>query len=427
MKRIIICCLIFLAVVALTPLGSWAVLTAPAGQQSFSFIPVAAPSVSATPANAMPVGLGDVAVGKDTLTVNVAVDQFSAPVDIYLAFFVSTDPDTIVNIKPDLSFQTFSIQTIDQALAAGQPPAGIVPWLSNVTTGTNVTPFANIPVSTDVPPGTYSVFLVATLPGSLSSFYLWQTDFTIGVPVQTSLSGAQETPAVDSQGIGIADFAVNFDTGEISGTVTFSGLSSNAASAHIHQGAVGVNGPVLITLIDGSGATSGVWTIPAGTMLSQSELTALRNNELYFNIHSAANLNGEIRGQIIFPNISIRAALTGAQEVPPRSTTGTGIGDLTVNIKTGAISGTVNFSGFTNSATAAHIHQGAAGVIGPIIVNLTGGAGATSGVWTISDTLTSAQLTALSNNELYFNIHTSIYDLGEIRGQIYYPTGAPNL
>ena len=69
------------------------------------------------------------------------------------------------------------------------------------------------------------------------------------------------------------------------------------------------------------------------------------------------------------------------------------------------------------TATAAHIHQAAAGVSGPVIVPL---AETSPGVWSVPAgiTLTEAQVDALNAGGLYFNAHTVINPGGEIRGQI---------
>jgi subtilisin family serine protease len=125
-------------------------------------------------------------------------------------------------------------------------------------------------------------------------------------PVTTAsavLSGAQEVPPVATAATGSAELTVNFETGAISGTVDFSGLGSNATEAHIHQGAAGTNGSVIVSLTGGAGATSGTWTIPGGTSLTTNQLTQLKANGLYVNVHSTAQPDGEIRGQIVLSGV----------------------------------------------------------------------------------------------------------------------------
>jgi CHRD domain-containing protein len=119
----------------------------------------------------------------------------------------------------------------------------------------------------------------------------------------------------------------------------------------------------------------------------------------------------------------VTASLTGAQEIPPVATAGTGSAVLSVNFATGALSGTVSFAGLSSAAVAAHIHEGAAGVNGLIIIPLTGGIGLTNGIWTVlADTvLTAAQLAELQAGGLYVQIHTVMFPAGEIRGQLVIP------
>ncbi len=118
------------------------------------------------------------------------------------------------------------------------------------------------------------------------------------LPVTASLSGAQEVPPVATAGTGSAVLSVNFATGALSGTVSFSGLSSVATAAHIHEGAAGVNGLIIIPLTGGIGLTSGTWTVPAGTVLTAAQLNALQAGGLYVQIHTQIFPAGEIRGQL---------------------------------------------------------------------------------------------------------------------------------
>jgi len=127
--------------------------------------------------------------------------------------------------------------------------------------------------------------------------------FSSVITSSPSLAGTQEVPPVATSATGTADLTIDLDTGAISGSVAFNGISSSATAADISQGAIGTNGPVVISLV-GAGGTSGTWTVPAGAVLSANQLIALLENNLYVNIHSNANPGGEIRGQIIFPGLS---------------------------------------------------------------------------------------------------------------------------
>ena len=76
--------------------------------------------------------------------------------------------------------------------------------------------------------------------------------------------------------------------------LTFTKLTGPAIMAHIHMGAVGKSGGVVVTLC-AVACKSGV----TGTAtISPALKTAFRKHLLYVNVHTAKNPNGEIRGQL---------------------------------------------------------------------------------------------------------------------------------
>ena len=98
----------------------------------------------------------------------------------------------------------------------------------------------------------------------------------------------------------------------------------------------------------------------------------------------------------------ITVALSGNQEIPPVTTSGTGTGTLTVGPDK-SISGKVTISGM--AATVAHIHEAAAGANGPIVIPLTK---VSDNAWAVpaDAKLTDAQYEAYRAGRLYFNIHS---------------------
>jgi hypothetical protein len=105
------------------------------------------------------------------------------------------------------------------------------------------------------------------------------------------LSGAEEVPPVSGTGTGTGSIRVNSD-GTVSGSVTTTGVEGTMA--HIHQGAKGQNGPVIIPLTK-SGDT---YTVPAGAKLNDAQQKAYTDGGLYVNVHTAKNKGGEVRGQL---------------------------------------------------------------------------------------------------------------------------------
>jgi hypothetical protein len=109
---------------------------------------------------------------------------------------------------------------------------------------------------------------------------------------KVTLSGSQEVPPVTTSATGNGTITVAADQ-SISGSVKTTGVKGTAA--HIHIAAPGDNGPVIVPLTkvgeDG-------WTVGPGAKLQDAHYQAFKDGKLYVNVHSAANPNGEIRGQI---------------------------------------------------------------------------------------------------------------------------------
>lgn len=115
--------------------------------------------------------------------------------------------------------------------------------------------------------------------------------------------------------------------------------------------------------------------------------------------------------------------LSGDNEVPPVTTDATGSATVALLGDTLTLNG--DFSGLSSpvveiAGSPGHIHLGAAGENGDVIfpLNASVDEGGTSGIFSLSTTLTPDQIDAFNAGELYINIHTEMNQGGEIRGQI---------
>lgn len=106
------------------------------------------------------------------------------------------------------------------------------------------------------------------------------------------LLGTQEAPPVQTKASASSSIAVAEDM-SVTGSVITSDIEST--TAHIHQGAVGVSGPVIVTLVK---TTDTQWSVPADTKLTPAQYASYKAGDLYVNVHSAAHKDGEIRMQL---------------------------------------------------------------------------------------------------------------------------------
>ena len=105
--------------------------------------------------------------------------------------------------------------------------------------------------------------------------------------------------------------------------------------------------------------------------------------------------------------------LTGAQEVPPVSTSAAATGNISI-ADSGMVSGSITTTGI--EATAAHIHEAPMGKNGGVIVPLVKN-GATFSV-PPNAKLTDAQMKAFKAGDLYVNVHSAAHPDGELRAQL---------
>jgi hypothetical protein len=270
-------------------------------------------------------------------------------------------------------------------------------------------------------------------------YYIWRYG-THFVPSEllfvAHLTGDQEVPAVESEASGYAVFCLSADGTSIRFQLSVENIT-DATAAHIHMGAAGTSGDVLVPLFtgpafSGSGVlaegTLGLEDVPEGMTL-EDLFNAVLAGETYVNVHTTAHEAGEIRGQImVADDLSFTATLDPDQEVgdTPVESDASGTAHFFYDHDTASVSYHVEVSDI-DDVTASHIHLAPAGESGPIVAPLETPLvdDPSEGVLMAADLVN--DLEGMSIEQLvcemllgntYVNVHTTAYPGGEIRGQI---------
>lgn len=225
-----------------------------------------------------------------------------------------------------------------------------------------------------------------------------------------TLTGAREVPPTTSTATGTA--TMTLDSTETTITWNITHTVTAPTGGHIHTGFAYESGNVAISL--GTVLTS---PITGSAAITAAQVADLKAGKLYVNLHTAGNPNGELRGQLLKPSEKLyRATMTGAEEVPPVTSSGTGA----LQVVLSSDSTKVNCHGFWNgiaSVSAAHVHQADAGVAGPVAFPLT--IDSTTGSLSCADqAVTAPQVSALNAGGMYSNVHSAAHTDGEVRGQL---------
>ncbi len=111
---------------------------------------------------------------------------------------------------------------------------------------------------------------------------------------QGPVSAAYEVPATRSSGVGTVVATVYPTTRAMTYTVNYQGLTGTPTAAHFHgPAAPGANAGVMIPLVVTASPMTG------GATLTDEQLAAMQAGQIYFNMHTAANPGGEVRGQLL--------------------------------------------------------------------------------------------------------------------------------
>lgn len=123
--------------------------------------------------------------------------------------------------------------------------------------------------------------------------------FADTVMLKADLQPSSEVPPNTSKGHG--DLKATFDTATkaLKWTINYAGLTGPATMAHFHGPApVGVNAAPVVTIPKDKLASP----IEGEATLTEPQAAELMSGKWYFNVHTAQNKSGEIRGQVLPAN-----------------------------------------------------------------------------------------------------------------------------
>jgi uncharacterized protein (TIGR03437 family) len=312
-----------------------------------------------------------------------------------------------------------------------------------------------------------------TDPGGAMRSQLYRADMKV---LMGLMSPANEVPPVPLTASGVPSVIVmraldasgKFVSAWVTFILNYEGFSNDTVFTgfHIHNGLAGVNGPVIINSglsgtntvpVAAGGAGSLTYDIPvAATDTSFAAETDTVNGlfsnpaAYYINIHTTTYGGGVMRSQLMNTDrTEYPVTMLAANENPPTPLpTASGPSLVSIyslrnsdgTIAAGTVIFDVNYLGFPTTAadgsaapvtfTGLHIHSGAAGINGPVVIN-TGLSGTntvttTSGSGNVYKVVsvnadTGVQLLntiARGPENAYINIHTTVYSGGAIRSQL---------
>jgi hypothetical protein len=228
------------------------------------------------------------------------------------------------------------------------------------------------------------------------------------------LDGSEEIPAVNTPALGIASAIYTANTNVLELNILATNLSGPITGFHLHRGASGTTGPVVQNLESFVVGSTVMVKLDAGDYIA-----ALRNGDIYVNIHTEAYPNGEIRGQLIATKgLYFDTWMDGKQEVPAVENDALGLAIGTISSDLTEMSYALLVDNPTGPFTAAHIHKAALGEGGGVVLDLDDDI---FGQFLFNEgvAITPEFLADYLRGDLYFNVHTAAAPNGEVRGQLY--------
>src|SRR5450631_2217191 len=110
---------------------------------------------------------------------------------------------------------------------------------------------------------------------------------------KADLTGPGEVPPTDSKGAGSVEATYDTATKTLTWSGAYADLTGPETAAHFHgPAAMGANAPPMVPVEAPASPFKG------SAVLTDAQAKAFADGKIYFNIHTAKNKGGEIRGQL---------------------------------------------------------------------------------------------------------------------------------
>lgn len=247
-----------------------------------------------------------------------------------------------------------------------------------------------------------------------------------GLVIDTWLNSEQETAdqltvgESDALGLGIFQITATLDT--LNYFVQLSNLTTFAVATHLHNAPLGVTGDVVFNMTDDLFENL---IVGVDLPIEKSLVKNILSGDIYINVHTVANPDGEVRGQLYrLARDGYTYDICSEQEIPTPTgasmVSGSGMFAFNRDMDEAHLMVTVNE--LTSTFAGAHIHNAVAGETGGVIFPFTdnfANGGAFLYFTGDNETAFNADFAELiRSGNAYVNIHTENNPGGEVRGQI---------
>ena len=133
--------------------------------------------------------------------------------------------------------------------------------------------------------GLMAVSIAAFAPAAFAEMVMYKAD----------LKSSAEVPAVDSKGSGALTATYDTASKKLTYTATYKDLTGPATAAHFHGPADAKTNAGIVVPVAGAMASP----LKGEATLTDAQAADLAAGKWYFNVHTAANKGGEVRGQVM--------------------------------------------------------------------------------------------------------------------------------